>query len=312
MDKPLISIIIPVYKVENYLDRCLKSVVNQTYKNLEIILIDDGSPDRCPEMCDFWAEKDNRIKVIHKKNAGVSAARNDGLAVAKGDLIGFVDSDDVLHPSMYEEMVNYLVSQDCDLVSCGFSEFSDNTDINFEIEVDSYQKVVLTRNEAVKYSFEKDNKVKFIYVVWTLLIRAEIAKSVKFDCSLTNGEDTKFSFEVLMKTNRVGWLDAPFYMYYQNKNGAVASITSKKKVECINMFYEIYLTVCTFNDKALKKALKKEAYLCFLRNFSYLIFSVEKKDLRELRGLIFKNIFGILRSPDIYWKEKILIILKLF
>ncbi|HCI60843.1 MAG TPA: hypothetical protein DE313_08570 [Ruminococcus sp.] len=308
MDKPLISIIIPVYKVEKFLDRCLKSVVNQTYKNLEIILIDDGSPDRCPEMCDFWAEKDNRIKVIHKKNAGVSAARNDGLAVAKGDLIGFVDSDDVIHPSMYEEMVSYLVSQDCDLVSCGYSDFSEDNDVKLNIEIDSYSKVLLTRDEAMRFSFEKDRKEKFIKAVWTLLIRASIARSVKFDCSLTNGEDIKFSFEVLMKANRVGWLFAPFYMYYQNKNGAVASITSKKQVECINVFYEIYLTVCTFNDKALKK----EAYLCFLRNFSYFIFGVEKKDLRELRGLIFKNIFGIIRSPDIYWKEKILIILKLF
>lgn len=308
MDKPLISIIIPVYKVENYLDRCLKSVVNQTYHNLEIILVDDGSPDRCPEMCDFWAEKDNRIKVIHKKNAGVSAARNDGLAVAKGDLIGFVDSDDVIHPSMYEEMVSYLVSQDCDLVSCGYSDFSEDNDVKLNIEIDSYSKVLLTRDEAMRLSFEKDRKEKFIKAVWTLLIRASIARSVKFDCSLTNGEDIKFSFEVLMKANRVGWLFAPFYMYYQNKNGAVASITSKKQVECINVFYEIYLTVCTFNDKALKK----EAYLCFLRNFSYFIFGVEKKDLRELRGLIFKNIFGIIRSPDIYWKEKILIILKLF
>lgn len=307
MDKPLISIIIPVYKVENYLDRCLKSVVNQTYRNLEIILVDDGSPDRCPEMCDSWAEKDNRIKVIHKKNAGVSAARNDGIDVAHGEFIGFVDSDDVIHPSMYEEMVNYLVSQECDLVSCGYSDFSEDNDVKLNIEIDIYSKVLLTRDEAMRLSFEKDRKEKFIKVVWTLLIRAEIAKSVKFDCSLTNGEDTKYSFEALMKTKQVGMLYAPLYNYYKNENGAVASITSKKQVECINVFYEIYLTVCTFNDKVLKK----EAYLCFLRNFAYLIFGVEKQDLKKLRGLIFKNIFGILRSPDIYWKEKILILLKL-
>lgn len=307
MENPLISIIIPVYKVENYLNRCLESVVNQTYKNLEIILIDDGSPDRCPEMCDFWAEKDNRIKVIHKKNAGVSAARNDGLAVAKGDLIGFVDSDDIIHPSMYEEMVSYLVSQDCDLVSCSFTRFSTEEEINNNLDMNLFPKETLTRNEAISLSFDKNKKEGFINAVWTLLIRASIARSVKFDCSLTNGEDTKFSFEVLMKANRVGWLFAPFYMYYQNKNGAVASITSKKQVECINVYYEIYLTVCTFNDKALKK----EAYLCFLRNFSYLIFGVEKQDLKKLRGLIFKNLFGIIKSPDIYWKEKILIILKL-
>ena len=93
MSQTLISVIIPVYKVEKYLDRCLESIVNQTYKNLEIILVDDGSPDNCPAMCDAWIEKDERIRVIHKENSGVSSARNKGIDVATGDYIGFVDSD---------------------------------------------------------------------------------------------------------------------------------------------------------------------------------------------------------------------------
>lgn len=305
---PLISIIIPVYKVEKYLDRCMESVVNQTYRNLEIILIDDGSPDRCPDMCDFWAEKDNRIKVIHKKNAGVSAARNDGLAIAQGDLIGFVDPDDMIHPHMYEEMVIYLISQECDLVSCSYSEFSENNDVKLNMEIDLYDKETLSRNEALRSSFERDNEIKFVAVIWNSLIRTEIAKSIKFDCSLTNSEDTKYSFEVLMKANRVGWLYAPLYNYYKNQNGAVASITSNKRIESIkNVYYDIYLSVCNIGDRDLKN----KAYFYFLRNFYYLIFGVEKKDLRKLRGLIFKNLFGILRSPDIYWKEKILILLKL-
>ena len=98
-----ISVIVPVYKVEEYLDRCVKSIVEQTHKNLEIILVDDGSPDNCPMMCDKWAEKDSRIKVIHKKNEGVSAARNIGLDNAKGEYIGFVDSDDYLEKeAIYE------------------------------------------------------------------------------------------------------------------------------------------------------------------------------------------------------------------
>lgn len=308
MEKPLISIIIPVYKVEKYLDRCLESVVNQTYRNLEIILIDDGSLDRCPEMCDSWAEKDNRIIVIHKQNAGVSAARNDGLAIAKGDLIGFVDPDDCIHPSMYEEMVNYLVSQDCDLVSCSFTKFSTEEEINNNLDMNLFPKETLTRNEAISLSFDKKNKGGIINVVWTLLIRTEIAKSVKFDCSLTNGEDTKYSFDVLMKANRVGLMYAPYYYYYQNENGAVSNVDLKKFAKFrINFYYKIYLSVCTFKDKDLKK----EAYLFFLRNFSHNIFLVNKSDLKKFRGLIFKNIFGILRSPDIFWKEKILIILKL-
>ena len=90
----LISVIVPVYKVEKYLDKCVQSIVDQTYRNLEIILVDDGSPDNCPAMCDAWAEKDDRIRVIHKENGGLSDARNAGMAIATGEYIGFVDSDD--------------------------------------------------------------------------------------------------------------------------------------------------------------------------------------------------------------------------
>lgn len=305
--EPMVSVIVPIYNVEKYLKRCIDSILNQTYKNLEIILVDDGSPDKCPAICDEYAKSDKRIKVIHKQNAGVSAARNDGLTIAQGDLIGFVDPDDCIHPSMYEEMVNYLVSQNCDLVSCSFTKFSTEDEINNNLDMNLFPKETLTRNEAISLSFDKNKKEGFINSVWILLIRAAIARSVKFDCSLTNGEDTKYSFEALMKTKQVGMLYAPLYNYYKNENGAVASITSKKRVQCINLYYEIYLSVCKINDKALKK----EAYLCFLVKFSYLIFRVEKQDLKKLRGLILKNIFGILRLPDIYWKEKILIILKL-
>jgi len=104
----MISIIIPIYNVEQYLDECVKSVVNQTYKDLEIILVDDGSPDSCPQKCDKWAETDSRIKVVHKKNGGLSSARNAGLAVAQGEYFGFVDSDDYVDKSMYEDLMRVM------------------------------------------------------------------------------------------------------------------------------------------------------------------------------------------------------------
>lgn len=104
----MISIIIPIYKVEQYLDECVTSIINQTYKDLEIILVDDGSPDKCPRMCDEWAKKDARIKVVHKKNGGLSSARNAGLKVAKGEYIGFVDSDDYVDETMYEDLMRVM------------------------------------------------------------------------------------------------------------------------------------------------------------------------------------------------------------
>ena len=107
-DFPLISVIVPVYKVERYLDRCVQSIVDQTYRNLEIILVDDGSPDSCPDMCDAWIAKDYRIRVIHQENQGLGAARNSGIESSTGELIGFVDSDDWLEPTMYEALFNSL------------------------------------------------------------------------------------------------------------------------------------------------------------------------------------------------------------
>lgn len=104
----MISVIVPVYKVEPYLDRCVRSIVEQTYTDLEIILVDDGSPDNCPAICDAWAERDSRVKVIHKQNGGLSDARNAGMDIATGEYIGFVDSDDWIAPEMYQILYNML------------------------------------------------------------------------------------------------------------------------------------------------------------------------------------------------------------
>lgn len=112
-----ISVIIPIYKVEAYLDRCVESIVEQTYTNLEIILVDDGSPDRCPQICDEWAKKDSRIRVIHQKNAGAGAARNAGIAIATGDIFAFVDSDDCISPHMYAHLMA-LMDEQTDIAEC--------------------------------------------------------------------------------------------------------------------------------------------------------------------------------------------------
>ena len=119
-DSPLISVIVPVYGVEQYLDRCIDSIVNQTYRRLEIILVDDGSTDACPAMCDDWAKRDTRIRVVHKVNGGLSSARNAGLDIATGDLIGFVDSDDWIDIKMYQTMATWMRGhEDVDIVMCG-------------------------------------------------------------------------------------------------------------------------------------------------------------------------------------------------
>lgn len=126
MDSPCVSVIVPIYNVENYLDRCVKSIINQTYKDIEIILVDDGSPDSCPQKCDEWEEKDERIKVIHKQNAGLGYARNSGLEIATGKYVYFVDSDDYLHLSAIETLYGEAVENDLDICFAGvFNEGKD-------------------------------------------------------------------------------------------------------------------------------------------------------------------------------------------
>ena len=114
-----ISVIIPIYKAEKFLDKCIGSVVGQTYENLEIILVDDGSPDNCPAICDSWAEKDSRIKVVHKENGGLSSARNAGLDVVTGEYFGFIDSDDWIEKDFFEFLITNALKENADISRCG-------------------------------------------------------------------------------------------------------------------------------------------------------------------------------------------------
>ena len=144
----LISVIVPVYKVEKYLDKCVQSIVNQTCKNLEIILVDDGSPDNCGAMCEAWAEKDSRIKVIHKENGGLSDARNAGLAVATGDWVAFVDSDDWVAEEMFARLLNAAKNHQADISACNvqFVEEGQLPDAPYV----SGETVCLTPKEAIR------------------------------------------------------------------------------------------------------------------------------------------------------------------
>ena len=162
MEKDLISIIVPVYNVEAYLDRCMESILKQTYKRLEIILVDDGSTDSSREKCDAYAKQDSRIKVIHKKNSGLSDARNAGLALATGDYIGYVDSDDWIEPDMYQSLYDACAEHDAELAVCRyFREYQDRT------EAGGTGKVVpLSRDELLKIYISGNDEYVIYNSVW--------------------------------------------------------------------------------------------------------------------------------------------------
>lgn len=176
--KPLISIIVPVYGAERYLRRCVDSILAQTYSNIEVILVDDGSQDQCPQICDVYAKQDARVRVIHKQNGGLSDARNCGIAAARGELIGFVDSDDAIMPDMYAYLYDGMSRTDSDIAVCGVSdEYEDvqpglPSDMNYIIE-----ETVLNRGQAVEAVLRDEVIVSH---AWDKLYKKECFNEIKF------------------------------------------------------------------------------------------------------------------------------------
>lgn len=206
----LISVIVPVYKVESYLDRCVSSIVNQTYSNLEIILVDDGSPDRCGAMCDAWAEKDSRIRVIHKENGGLSDARNAGMAAATGEYIAFVDSDDWIEPQMYQRLYEAMIATDSDIASCGARRVWLDGKPAKEVCA-TYRDFVMEQKAAMEALIVSNG---LIQTVWDKLYKKNVAKSLPFLVGTVH-EDEFWTWQAIARARRVVTLQETYYNYLQ-------------------------------------------------------------------------------------------------
>lgn len=200
----LISVIVPIYNVEKYLRKCIDSILNQTYSNLEIILVDDGSPDGCSKICDEYALKDKRIIVIHKINGGLSSARNAGLDIAKGDYIAFVDSDDWIEPNMYEEMLSFMQSEQLDLVECGINLISDSKQKLFKQQ----PNIIITGKEALRKHLDpygKSNQMLPRVAVWSKLFKRSFWTQNRFPEGQIH-EDYLLTCKALYESKKVGLL----------------------------------------------------------------------------------------------------------
>ncbi len=203
-----ISIIVPVYKVEAYLDACAESLVGQTYRDLEIILVDDGSPDNCGRMCDGWAEKDSRIRVIHQENGGLSAARNSGIRAASGDYISLIDSDDWIDFDMMETMLGVLEKTGADIALCGWVNEYENEDREADEVLPGDR--VLTRQEALA-RLAGEEAVPYI-VAWNRLCRRSIYDGIEFPVGKIH-EDEYTTHEILGAAKSVVTVNSAFYHY---------------------------------------------------------------------------------------------------
>ena len=255
-EKALISIIIPVYKVEKYLEKCIQSVINQTYENLQIILVDDGSPDNCGKICDEYAKKDHRIEVIHKSNGGLSDARNKGLEIAKGEYIGFVDSDDYIEADMYEVLYNLLKQYNADVSICNFYTVSQGkiSIKNADNGINEYNRIEILKEILLDKNIQS--------YAWNKLYKKELFDEIKYPIG-KKYEDIGTTFYLLEKCNKVVVTGKSEYYYINRQDSIVNNVTESTITDYIELIMQRYdyiekniKELSSYNKDYLKRILK--------------------------------------------------------
>lgn len=333
-DKNLISVIVPIYNVEKYLTKCLDSIISQTYKNLEIILVDDGSLDNCPKICDEYAKKDKRIMVIHKENGGLSDARNAGLEIAKGKYIQFIDSDDSINKFMIEKLYNVIIKNNSEIALCKINIVYDDKKLLLdEINLDklSCDNIV---NLFIKNNCEhKKDSIITDGITWSScrgLYRRDIIGDIRFIKDMIS-EDFFFNIDVIRKCKRISVINEGLYDYYQRSNSIVRTynekklqkriLFSEKALEKVKDFvndneyknfgfylYENCLLECIYasNYKSMFKLIKTNSFLSKLNNFKNLkarMNMINSKKKRLSCILIYLKWFNLYRKLYLKYKK---------
>lgn len=236
--KEKVSIIVPIYKVEKYLDRCIKSIVDQTYKNLEIILVDDGSPDKCPKICDDWSKKDKRIKVIHKENGGLSDARNEGIRKATGSYIGFVDSDDYIEETFVEILYNSLKKGKTNISQCGINYINDDANI---ICIKGYDADVIKTGLQMINDYYGNHYIENV-VVWNKLYDTNLFHKNHFPIGKIH-EDEFTTYKLLYKEKNISIVHDNLYNYNQTAGGIMHS---KNYIRHLDLLDALKEKICFF------------------------------------------------------------------
>ncbi|MCU9612323.1 glycosyltransferase [Caldibacillus lycopersici] len=231
-----ISVIVPIYNVEKYLHKCIQSIINQSYKHLEIILVNDGSPDNCGKICDSYTLKDSRIHVIHKKNGGLSDARNTGLDYATGDYISFIDSDDFIHNKFYENLLSLILSEQADIAQCGFIAIKEDTKEKDLVNINPKKhKVIKLNNMMAIENLYNDNSV-YTVVVWNKLYKRELFEKIRFPIGKIN-EDEYTTYQVFYNAAKIILTNQPLYFYLKRSTSIMGNqfnIQRLQKLEAIS------------------------------------------------------------------------------
>lgn len=303
---PLISVIIPVYKVEVYLDRCVQSVCRQRYRNLEIILVDDGSPDRCGAMCDEYAQQDERIRVIHQQNEGLSAARNAGLQQATGQLIAFVDSDDYVSEDYILFLFELRERFSADIAVCGFFDVRGKRITPWrKQEGEDYvtDSVAAVRNMLYTIDFDAS--------VCGKLFPRTLFETIQFPVGRLY-EEVMTTYRLLLSVRCVAISRSPQYYYVKHEASIVSSRFTKQSLDMLEACQQIYDYASEKKTALLPAATRKLVYACF-----YLLKTIGKEDwrypelIRELHAILHKHRFSVLRDPCAPKRDKVALLISL-
>lgn len=268
--KPLVSVIIPIYNADKFLERCLESIIRQTYTNLEIILINDGSSDNSLNYCNTYSHKDPRIITINKKNEGVSIARNTGIHKSSGKFLTFLDADDWIAPNYIEQLMRPFENTNVDISICGYQicyeYFSPPSEVNHTYRIESAKEYLLTSRENGNFS---------VIVPWGKIFKKEIVTGISFPPKL-HFEDEATVYKFFYKSNLIAECDYNAYYYFQSSNGLTKSIYPKHPEDAVQVFEEQY----KFFKKKKDKAFYQQSLATLL--WKCLTLYVEKKDKRKL------------------------------
>lgn len=272
----LVSIIVPVYKVENYLEKCVNSILNQSYKNIEVILVDDGSPDESGKLCEKMKKTDSRIIVLHKANGGLSDARNFGLQYAKGSLIMFVDSDDYIHPDMVETMYRKMEYDESDLVVCDFCKVNQEGKLLENENGSNFESRVINNDEMLDMLCSESGWR--LVPAWNKLYKKEIWKDLSFPKGKLH-EDEYIIHEVIEKSEKISLINNKMYYYVQRNGSIMNNITDKNRLDGA----EALIKRTEFLTKINKK---KQAAFCFEGAVNKMLIDVKTEDKKREKDII--------------------------
>lgn len=298
---PKISIIVPIYNVEKYLNRCIDSILNQTFVDFELILVDDGSHDNCGAICDEYVKKDKRIKVIHKENGGLSSARNAGIDIAQGEYLGFVDSDDWIHPQLLELSFSIIKKTEVDIVSFDY--------IKIQKEKYNCEKINIEKEAANAKIYEKEFIINNLYnkfqqqigvEAWKKIYKADIFKDLRFRKGIIHEDDDIF-LDILFKVKKIAITNNVLYFYYMSNTSIMRSGFSEKELIRLDIDMKNIRRI-NMEEIISQKKLCSIPYFEHYMGFYYLIYEKEQQYIalfKRYKKENFQNILYILKNRNI-------------